>query len=109
MARTAKIYDLSKSIAARDFGMALVMGRNPHFCKQYADFIENLPNGWIGQNEDIRMVWPYDEPHHHNCWSANWGAAVKRGWLVPLPDIERMRIETSHARKTHLHVRVWTW
>jgi hypothetical protein len=103
------VFNLTAARVARDVGMGTVAANNPVFSKQYREYIDDLPQKWIGSDEDVRRNWRGVQPKHPNAWGANWGAAVRRGQLVKLPQEIQMQKISSHARRTHLYEKVWTW
>jgi hypothetical protein len=94
-------FDLFKSQALREAGMARVVSNSAEFKYRFHLVIMHLPRGWIGQCEDIRKIWKWPMPHP-NAWGANWAAAVKLGLLEELPERASMTGVKSHGRKTHL-------
>ena len=103
--KTSGQFDLFAARKARDKGMQSVADNNPTFSYRYFHFVAAMPRGWRGTNEDIKKVWPWELPHHHNAWGANWGACVKQGLLAMTDDIVPMTAKRSHARKTHIYVK----
>jgi hypothetical protein len=67
-------------------------------------YIRNLPYGWKGIGEDIRLACP-EPPHHHNAWGAVISTAVRKGWLQPTGRYLKMRSTTSHARESKEYIR----
>ena len=102
------LFDLAAAKAARDKGMADVMKGEEPFKVAVAKHIDNLPHGWVGTGEDIRRAWTGVRPHHVNCWGAICHAAVKRGTLRKMPNLDMRRPEgvKSHGRPTYLFRRV---
>jgi len=100
------LFDYAEALRRRDEAMVRVGVHSGDFKYRYFHFVNNLPRGWVGTNEDIRKAWPYAQPHHPNAWGSCWGGAVKRGILVELEDQVRMSAKKSHSRKTHLYRKV---
>ncbi len=103
------VYDLKTSRWLRDEGIARVLGNNKVFCKRFYEYVEGLPRGWVGNDDDVRKVWPWPQPTHHNAWGGVWNGAILKGLVVKLPAEVHMKFRQAHARKTHLYERVWNW
>lgn len=98
-------FDLVKSRALRDAGIALVISNNPTFAIEFTKFVIALPHGWVGKCEDIRRIWKGKQPKHHNAWGACWNAAIKQGLLIETEIEVNMIASKAHGRKTHLYRR----
>lgn len=98
-------FDLKLGRERRDEGMERVTTGNPEFKVQFAQYLDRLPHGWVGQCEDIRKVWTgiYAKPQ---AWGACWNAAKKRGVIVELEERAPMTGVKSNARRTNLYRRV---
>jgi hypothetical protein len=99
------LLDAHESIMRRDKGMADVLYNEISFARQLYAFVFNLPIGWIGLTEDIRDGWRGIQPHP-NAWGSCWHWLMKWGLLRHLDDEVHMRAKRSHARRTHLCMRV---
>ena len=87
--------------------MARVINSNPVFAVQFRQCIENLPHGWVGTCEEVRLQYYTGvKPSSNNACSAVWGKAKKDGIIVELPHQVHMTTSKSHGRKTHLYRRV---
>lgn len=93
---------------ARDEALERVLRRDWIWRAQIMDFIENLPQGWVGTGEDLRhaaLDAGLPRPPHHNAWGAAVMTAVRRGWLQWTGKVLPMRDRSSHGRITRQYAR----
>lgn len=100
--------DLFGAVAARDEALAKVAANGNNWRYLALAGIANLPAGYEGTGEDIRIKMLNDglpPPHHHNAWGEVIKAAVSRAWIVPTGKYRNMRTRKSHARETPVYRR----
>lgn len=94
--------------SARDEALERVLRRDWIWKAQITDFIESLPQGWVGTGEDIRhaaLDAGVPRPPHHNAWGAAVMMAVRKGWLHWTGKVLPMRDRSSHGRITRQYAR----
>ena len=97
--------DLFSAEDLRDCGMEQVLeNAGEQFRLSAYGFIKNLPAGWTGTGEDIRLQSELTA-HHQNAWGAIINHAVRSNWLVHTGQYRNMRSKTSHARETKVYAR----
>jgi hypothetical protein len=99
-------FSLPRARAAKQVGMDLVRKRSAEFALKYFDFVLRIEKGWVGTAEDIRRAWPYELPHHVNCWGANCNAVVRAGLLEKVGVMQPPKGVKSHGRPIHVYRRV---
>lgn len=101
--------DMLEGQKARDEALESVLRRDWIWRAQIIDFIEKLPQGWVGTGEDVRHAAKeagIPNPPHHNAWGAAIMHAVKnKKWLMPTGKFLPMKDKSSHARMTREYAR----
>lgn len=96
-------------VKARDAALDSVLRRDWIWRAQIIEFIEGLPQGWVGTGEDIRFAAieaGIPNPPHPNAWGAAVMHAVKnKRWLQWTGKVRSMRSKSSHARITREYAR----
>ena len=96
--------DIEVSRAERDEGMSRVLDNAKEEWKQAVyNYIYQLPAGWTGTGEDIRLECP--EAHTPHAWGAAINTAVRRKWLRHTGFYKQMKSTTSHLRETKVYER----
>ena len=69
--------------------------------------IRNLPTGWQGTGERMRLMIAQacGHPHHHNVYGALVNKAIKAELIEPTGEHRHMETMRSHARKTPVYRR----
>jgi hypothetical protein len=91
--------------AAKEAGMDLVRKNSAEFALKYFDFVLRIEKGWVGTTEDIRRAWPYELPHHVNCWGANANAVHRAGLLEKTGQQKPPAGIKSHGRPIYIYRR----
>lgn len=92
----------------RDKALALVIRNENEMWRQKAfQYILDLPYGWEGIGEDLRLliVSNVGFPHHHNVFGALIAQAVRRKMLMPTGYVRHMKTSKSHARMSPVYRR----
>lgn len=101
--------DAREGVAERDEALDRVLRHDWIWRAQIIEFIENLPQGWVGTGEDIRLAAleaGMNNPHSPNAWGAAVMYAVKhKRWLMWTGKVRPMRAKSSHARITREYAR----
>ena len=91
--------------AAKGAGMDLVRKNSAEFSLKYFNFVLRIEKGWVGTTEDIRRAWPYELPHHVNCWGANANAVHRAGLLEKTGQQKPPAGVKSHGRPIYIYRR----
>jgi hypothetical protein len=81
----------------KEKGMARVLKLD--FKNAVLDYIETLPENWIGLAEDIRLSSGL-VPHHPNAWGAAIYSAMSKGLLEKTGHMKSTKDKPSHSRPT---------
>lgn len=104
------LWSLAASRAARDEGMARVLTGQEWFRANYYRLMKDratqreMPLPFKGEDFKAYALPLIGKPHHHNCWSAMFGAAVKTGLVQFLGQHTQCELESSHACDAKLYV-----
>lgn len=93
---------------ARDEALERVLRRDWIWRARIMDFIERLPQGWVGTGEDLRhaaLDAGLPRPPHHNAWGAAVMHAVRKKQLQWTGKVLPMRDRSSHGRMTRQYAR----
>ena len=99
--------DLFDAAAARDAALARVALNAGNWMLHARRSIEDLPAGWTGTGEDIRLELRRQglpPPHHHNTWGSLIRVCTPR-FIVKTGASAPMKTKRSHARKTPVYRR----
>jgi uracil-DNA glycosylase family 4 len=97
--------DSSEAVRERDKGIARVLSNNSEWKDAAMRSIRELPRGYEGTGEQIRLDVldaGLDEPNHHNAWGAIIRSALVSGVLEGTGEFRKMETTKSHARKTEV-------
>lgn len=97
-------FDLFNGEKARDEGMARVAENNKDWMVTAISAVASLRD-WTGLTEDYKaqVIAAAGEPKHHNAWGSLARLAKARGHIIPTGEYRKMRLVTSHARKTEVY------
>lgn len=95
------------SRAARDLGMAQTLAANHLWKMKAINLIRENLYAWRGTGEELHD-WlrrkGLHEPGHHNSWSSLDGFLKIYGYIIDTGEIDHMKKESSHGRKTSVYV-----
>jgi hypothetical protein len=99
--------DLFNGRLERDLGMGKAFSRDPTWNTEALKIILDLPIGWEGTGQQIRImvVNQIGEPHHFNVWGALINEAIMKRLLVRTGRQAHARIRASHARRNDVYRR----
>jgi hypothetical protein len=99
-AASADLFDLPRSVAARDAGIKQTVENNQTFSDGFRAHVRSLPVGWVGIAEELRRGWIGLPPKTPHAWGGVVQGLVRGGWLE-LTGVRRPMTDTkSHARRT---------
>ena len=95
-------FDLGEGMRRGDAGMKRVKRANAELMVKILILIRELPKGWRGQTEDIRLISEkrYGSPTHSNFYGSVAKEALKLEILGNTGRMVKMKRVQSHARKT---------
>lgn len=100
--------DPKGSKEARDAGMKKVDERDLDWRARARTKIRQLPSGWSGSTEDMRMRFAregFERPPHYNAWGPLTAWAVKAGYLVWTGKTDHAKIKKDHSRRVLIYRR----
>lgn len=96
----------SQAIAEKETGIERTLEANTEWRDRAFAAVRQLPLGWTGTGEDIRVGVVRDDPKSPNAWGGLINRAIKAELLRYTGEYKPMTTPKSHGRRTPVYERV---